>query len=78
MGAATLVLEEYEFAKARGANIVAELVGFGMSGDAFHMTAPPEDGNGGMRSMKAALNDSGLNVTDIDYIKRSRYFHAVG
>ena len=67
-GAATLVLEEYEFAKARGANIVAELVGFGMSGDAFHMTAPPEDGNGGMRSMKAALNDAGLNVTDIDYI----------
>ena len=67
-GAATLVLEEYEFAKARGANIVAELVGFGMSGDAFHMTAPPEDGNGGMGSMKAALNNSGLNVTDIDYI----------
>ncbi|MDG1462202.1 MAG: beta-ketoacyl-ACP synthase II, partial [Gammaproteobacteria bacterium] len=67
-GSATLVLEEYEFAKARGANIYAELVGFGMSGDAHHMTAPPEDGNGGRRSMQAALNDAGLNPEDVDYI----------
>jgi 3-oxoacyl-[acyl-carrier-protein] synthase II len=67
-GSATLVLEEYEFAKARGATIYAELVGFGMSGDAHHMTAPPEDGNGGRRSMQAALNDAGLNPEDVDYI----------
>jgi len=67
-GAATLILEEYEFAKARGANILAEVAGFGMSGDAYHMTAPPEDGNGGRRSMEAAMNDAGLNPEDVDYI----------
>jgi len=67
-GAAIMVLEEYEYAKARGANIIAEVAGFGMSGDAYHMTAPPEDGNGGRRAMEAAINDAGLNVTDISYI----------
>jgi len=67
-GAAIMVLEEYEFAKARGANIICEVAGFGMSGDAYHMTAPPEDGNGGRRSMEAAIKDAGLNPEDIDYI----------
>ncbi len=67
-GAGVLVLEEYEAAKARGARIYAELVGFGMSGDAYHMTSPPEDGNGAARSMQAALNDAALNPDQVDYI----------
>jgi 3-oxoacyl-[acyl-carrier-protein] synthase II len=67
-GAGMLVLEEYEFAKKRGARIYAELVGFGMSGDAFHMTAPPEDGRGARAAMQAALNDAGVNASQIDYI----------
>jgi 3-oxoacyl-[acyl-carrier-protein] synthase II len=67
-GAAVLVLEDYEAAKARGARIYAEVAGFGMTCDAFHMTAPAEDGKGGARSMKLAMKDAGLNASDIDYI----------
>ncbi|GAA5442672.1 3-oxoacyl-[acyl-carrier-protein] synthase 2 [Microbulbifer sp. NBRC 101763] len=67
-GAAVLVLEEYEHAKARGANIYAELSGFGMSGDAHHMTSPPEDGAGAALSMQNALKDAGMNADEIQYI----------
>ncbi len=67
-GAGVVVLEEYEHAKKRGAKIYAEIVGYGLSGDAYHMTAPPEDGNGGERAMRMALKRSGLAVEDIDYI----------
>jgi len=67
-GAGILVLEEYEHAKARGATIYAELTGFGMSGDAYHMTSPPEDGAGACASMRNAIADAGLNATDINYI----------
>ncbi|MDB9863156.1 beta-ketoacyl-ACP synthase II [Litorivicinus sp.] len=67
-GSATMVLEEYEHAKARGANIIAELIGFGMSGDAHHMTAPVEDGRGARAAMTNALLDAGLNASDIDYV----------
>ena len=67
-GAGAMVLEEYEHANARGARIYAELVGFGMSGDAYHMTAPPEDGRGGAKCMVNALRDAGLNPEDVDYI----------
>src|SRR5215218_1687434 len=67
-GSGVLILEEYEFAKARGARIYAELVGYGMSADAYHMTAPSEDGDGAYRVMKAALNSAGVEPGSIDYI----------
>lgn len=67
-GAGMVMLEEYEHAKARGAKIYAEVVGYGMSGDAHHITAPAEDGDGGFRAMKMALKRSGLSVDDIDYV----------
>ncbi|TBW11450.1 beta-ketoacyl-[acyl-carrier-protein] synthase II [Azotobacter chroococcum subsp. isscasi] len=67
-GAGALVLEELEHARARGATIYAELVGFGMSGDAFHMTSPPENGAGAARCMQNALRDAGLNVDQVQYI----------
>lgn len=67
-GAGIVVLEEYEHAKARGAKIYAEVLGYGMSGDAYHITAPFEDGDGAERSMKAALRSAGLESKDLDYI----------
>ena len=67
-GAAILVLEEYEHAKQRSANIYAEVVGFGMSSDAYHMTAPSEDGSGAALSISRAILDAGLQPDDIDYI----------
>ncbi|MZR13346.1 beta-ketoacyl-ACP synthase II [Maritimibacter sp. DP07] len=67
-GAGVVVLEEYEHAKARGAKIYGEILGYGMSGDAYHITAPSEDGDGGFRAMQAALKNSGLETSDIDYI----------
>jgi 3-oxoacyl-[acyl-carrier-protein] synthase II len=67
-GAGVLVLEEYAHAKARGAKIYCELAGYGMSADAHHITAPPEDGGGARRSMLNALRNAGMAPTDIDYI----------
>jgi 3-oxoacyl-[acyl-carrier-protein] synthase II len=67
-GAATLILEEYEHAKKRGARIYGEIAGYGASSDAFHITQPLEDGGGGYRAMELALNESGLSASDIDYV----------
>ncbi|WP_162046000.1 beta-ketoacyl-ACP synthase II [Vibrio taketomensis] len=67
-GAGVIVLEEYEHAKARGAKIYAELVGFGMSGDAYHMTSPSSDGSGGALAMEAAMRDAGIVGTQVGYV----------
>ncbi len=67
-GAGIVVLEEYEHAKARGAKIYGEVIGYGLSGDAYHITAPSEDGNGGFRAMSAAMKRAGITPSEIDYI----------
>ena len=67
-GAGIVILEEYSHAKARGAKIYAEVVGYGLSGDAYHITSPAEDGSGGFRSMQAALKRAGLSPGDIGYV----------
>ncbi|MCI0399910.1 MAG: beta-ketoacyl-ACP synthase II [Gammaproteobacteria bacterium] len=67
-GAGVVVLEEYEYAKRRSARIYGELVGYGMSSDAYHVTAPPEDGEGAVHCMQNALNDAGINPEQVDYI----------
>ena len=67
-GAGVVVLEEYEHAKARGAKIYGEVIGYGLSGDAYHITAPAENGDGGLRAMKAALRNAQINSDEVDYI----------
>src|SRR5690606_2247625 len=67
-GAGMLVLEELEHAQKRGAKIYGEVVGYGLAGDAYHITAPVEDGDGGFRAMQGALRDAGLHPSDVDYI----------
>ncbi len=67
-GSGVLILEELEFAKRRGAPILAEVVGYGMSADAYHMTSPSEDGDGAYRVMNAAIQDAGLSPSDLQYI----------
>ena len=67
-GAGVLVLEEYEHAKARGAKIYAEVCGYGLAGDAYHITAPADDGDGGFRAMRGALGHAGIKASDLDYI----------
>lgn len=67
-GAGCIVLEELEYAKSRGARIYAELLGFGMSGDAYHITSPPADGEGARKCMVAAMSDAGIDPSDVDYL----------
>ena len=67
-GAGVVVLEELDHAKARGAKIYAEVIGYGLSGDAFHITSPPEDGDGAYRCMQMALKRAGLDAGDVDYV----------
>ena len=67
-GAGAVVLEEYEHAKARGAKIYAELKGYGLTSDAYHITSPSPDGSGGFRAMKMALKDADMDVSEIGYV----------
>lgn len=77
-GAGVVVLEEYEHARARGATILAEVIGYGLSGDAHHITAPAEDGDGGFRAMKAALARAQIKPSDVDYINAHGTSTALG
>ena len=67
-GAGCVVLEDYEHAKSRGAKIYAEILGYGLSADAYHITAPSEDGDGGYRAMQAAIINGGVDISEINYI----------